>query len=390
MIDALGISWPLATVSGYGIYGVEIAQSFFRRGGKKLLLTQPPVTLALPPLLELRLAPALQLAPQFAALLRQDTNRVERFPFPVLHGAGNDFAGFTGSDQVRGSPNIGCVAIEHLYCSPHGRAVAQNYDKLIAISQFNADWLKSLNIAPVVLCHQGIDTDLFYPQAKRGLFGDRFIIFSGGKFEFRKGQDIVLTAFKQFAAKYPEALLVCAWQGQSEPAPNLFAATGHIQDTPQADGKGGLAIAEWLQRQGLQPHQFIALPYTHQMMMPPVLRECDAALFPNRCEGGTNLVAMEAMACGVPTLVADNTGQHDLVALAGAAPLTRQSPCLAPTAAAGTTTGWGECDVTECVVGLECIYHDSQAARAAAATVAAKMRDWQWDTLNAKLLAALG
>ena len=389
MIDALGISWPLATVSGYGIYGVEIAQSFFRRGGKKLLLTQPPVTLALPPLLELRLAPALQLAPQFAALLRQNPDHVERFPFPVLHGAGNDFAGFPGSDQVRGSPNIGCCAIEHLSCSPHGRTVAQNYDKLIAISQFNANWLKSLNLAPVTLCHQGIDTDLFYPQPKRGLFGDRFIIFSGGKFEFRKGQDIVLAAFKQFAEKYPEALLLCAWQGQSVPTPDLFAATGHIHDVPQADGSGGLAIADWLQRQGLQPHQFIALPYTHQVMMPPVLRECDAAIFPNRCEGGTNLVAMEALACGVPTLVADNTGQHDLVALAGATPLTQQNRCVAPTIAAGTTEGWGESSVAECVAELETIYQNRQTACTAAVTVAAKMRDWSWDKLNAKLLATL-
>lgn len=388
-ISALGITWPLATISGYGVYGIEIAQSFFRQGGKRLLLTKRPAPLALPPLLQLRLAPALQLAEKFDAALAADPEHCETFDFPVLHGVGNDCAGFVGSDQVRGQPNVGCAAIEHLYSSPHGRTIAKVYERFIAISRWNAEYIRSLNLAPVHLCHQGIDTDLFFPQAKRGLYPNRFLIFSGGKFEYRKGQDIVVAAFKQFATKHPEAMLICAWQSQTVSDPAPFAVSGHIAATPQSDGHGALDLMAWLQQQGLTPQQFIALPFTHQMVMPTVLRECDAALFPNRCEGGTNLVAMEAMACGIPCLVAANTGQRDLVDLLGAMPLSQQSACAPSLDPRTTTADWGESSVDECVAGLEKIYQDYQAARDAATATAAKVAAWNWTAQNERLLAAL-
>lgn len=389
MLESLGITWPLSTVSGYGITGVEIAQSFFRHGGRKLALTKKPATLALPPLLELRFGAALDLAAKFDVMIQQNPNETMDFDFPVLHGAGNDFAGFSGQDQVRGRPNIGYAAIEHLYCSTYGREVAQSYTKLIAISAFNATYLRSLNLAPVHLCYQGIDCDLFFPQAKRNLWPGRFMVFSGGKFEFRKGQDIVLAAFKRFAATRPEALLVCAWQSFGTSDPAMFQAAGHIQSTPPAVTGIGLDISGWLQQQGLQPHQFIALPFTHQIMMPSVLRECDAALFPNRCEGGTNLVAMEAIACGVPTYVADNTGQADLVKYCGALPLTHQRPCPTAPDPRYTTAEWGESDVEEIVASLTNIYQDAQTARQNALVAAEKITAWNWDALNQKLFTAI-
>lgn len=42
--------------------------------------------------------------------------------------------------------------------------------------------------------------------------------------------------------------------------------------------------------------------------MPEVFREVDLAVFPNRCEGGANLVAMEAFAYGLSCLILQNTG----------------------------------------------------------------------------------
>ena len=44
-----------------------------------------------------------------------------------------------------------------------------------------------------------------------------------------------------------------------------------------------------------------------------LLKQADLAVFPNRCEGGTNLVAMEAIACGVPTVLSANSGHLDLL-----------------------------------------------------------------------------
>jgi glycosyltransferase involved in cell wall biosynthesis len=47
--------------------------------------------------------------------------------------------------------------------------------------------------------------------------------------------------------------------------------------------------------------------------MPSVLQEMNVAVFPNRAEGGTNLVAMECMACGLPVILSGNTGHLDLI-----------------------------------------------------------------------------
>src|SRR3546814_1575573 len=58
--------------------------------------------------------------------------------------------------------------------------------------------------------------------------------------------------------------------------------------------------------------------------MAPIVREMDAALFLSRCEGGTNLVAMECMACGVPTVLSANTGHLDLVGSGVCIPLETQ------------------------------------------------------------------
>src|SRR6185437_605414 len=103
----------------------------------------------------------------------------------------NDFSGFEGQDYVYGEPNVGCAAIEQLICTPNGRRIAGNYDAFVAISRWNESFLKSLDVGPVHLCHQCIDTTMFHPGPRMGLWRDRFVIFSCGKFEFRKCQDIV-------------------------------------------------------------------------------------------------------------------------------------------------------------------------------------------------------
>ena len=47
--------------------------------------------------------------------------------------------------------------------------------------------------------------------------------------------------------------------------------------------------------------------------MPQVYRDSDVGLFPNRCEGGTNLVLMEYMACGRPVVASYFTGHKDVL-----------------------------------------------------------------------------
>jgi glycosyltransferase involved in cell wall biosynthesis len=80
-------------------------------------------------------------------------------------------------------------------------------------------------------------------------------------------------------------------------------------------------------------------------LMAPVYRECDVALFPNRAEGGTNLVAMECLACGVPAILSDNTGHRDLLAMGLGYPLNQRPGKV--------WSEWGESDTEETVEALE-------------------------------------
>lgn len=385
MPQALALTWAFSTISGYGIYGIQIALQFLRQGGTTIISTKRPIGVTLPALTEAQLAPTFALATRLAATLEQHPDERLHFRHAVLHAVGNDFTIVAGSDHVRGEPNIGCAAIEHKIISPHGREVAAGYDRLIAISRWNETFLRDLNVAPVSLHYQGIDGALFHPAPATGLWRDRFVVFSGGKFEFRKGQDITTAAFKIFQARHPEALLVACWQNLLPLDPAPFMLAGHCASLPVVDPVQGLDITRWLLAQGLPQGSFIALPYTPNMLMPSVLRECDAAIFPNRCEGGTNLVAMEAMACGVPTYVAANTGQRDLIALFACGAFTDQRPVKAAPAMA-SVEDWGETSVEEVVDALERLYTQRAAARAAALVCADKLKAYDWGTVNEKLL----
>jgi glycosyltransferase involved in cell wall biosynthesis len=382
--ESLTITWAVSSVSGYGIYGLQIILQLLRRGADKIILTHKPAAIMLPPLTQTRLEPILSLGQKIAEMMEKQPDEKLAFKHPTLHAIGNDFSGFAGQDRIYGEPNIGCAAIERKVCTPHGREIGKGYARLIAISKWNEKFLRELDIAPVHLCYQGIDTSLFYPGPSTGLWKNRFVVFSGGKFEFRKGQDIVLAAFKIFRERHPEALLVVCWQNRLPLDPAPFVLAGHIHEMPDMSPVG-LQLAPWLVQQGLPPDSFVSLPYTPNLFMPTVLHECDVALFPNRAEGGTNLVAMEAMACGVPTFVSNNPGQKDLVEIFDCGAFHNQPSVKAPPDMM-SVEDWGETDVDEVVAAMEKVYTERAASRAAALVAAEKMKAFDWSLVNDKFL----
>jgi glycosyltransferase involved in cell wall biosynthesis len=121
---------------------------------------------------------------------------------------------------------------------------------------------------------------------------------------------------------------------------------------------------------GIDPRQLIELPGMPNAMLPAVLREMDCALQVSRCEPCTNLPAKEAMACGVPVILADNTGTRDLVDVDNCVPIRFQGGVAGPPGCG--TDGWGESSVDEIVAALEVLYTDSQYR----ARIAARGSEW--------------
>jgi glycosyltransferase involved in cell wall biosynthesis len=113
----------------------------------------------------------------------------------------------------------------------------------------------------------------------------------------------------------------------------------------------GASISDWILRNGVKHEQVISIDATPNRLMPEVFREVDLAIFPSRCEGGTNLVAMEALAFGLPCLISKNTGHLDIIGKSNCLPLTQQKSINRP-----GFSGWGESSVDEVVDMMEEVY----------------------------------
>lgn len=90
----------------------------------------------------------------------------------------------------------------------------------------------------MVTAFQGVDTAIYPHRGPHppltALFKKHFVVFSGGKLEYRKGQDMVVAAFLRFQRRVaPEAVLVTAWHTLY---PALFAGLqvlGHVSPKPE-------------------------------------------------------------------------------------------------------------------------------------------------------------
>jgi glycosyltransferase involved in cell wall biosynthesis len=186
----------------------------------------------------------------------------------------------------------------------------QEFDGIVTGSSWNRDKLRQWGIASELVI-QGIDTDLFRPQPKR-LFRDRFVVFSGGKLEFRKGQDIALRAFSIFSKRNKDAILVTAWRSPFEDRRMELMNFSNVCVPLVWSADAGRSIDNWILANGVGRGQFINLNAVPNRLMPEIYREVDVAIFTSRCEGGTNLVAMEAASCGVTCIISKNTGHLDI------------------------------------------------------------------------------
>jgi len=187
----------------------------------------------------------------------------------------------------------------------------------------------------------------------------------------------VMAAFKIFAKRHPEATLVTAWHS---PWPHLARSldqTG-IAAPVTFDKDGKLDVRAWADANDIAPDQVIDLGHVPNSSMPPILRQMDVAVFTNRAEGGTNLVAMECMACGIPVILSRNTGHLDLVENDNCYPLNDQGIVEDHWTNLGSIKCWGESQVEETVEHLEQIFVDRAEATRRGCRAAAMMERMTW------------
>jgi len=158
---------------------------------------------------------------------------------------------------------------------------------------------------------QGIDPLLFHPGDEEP-DDERFILFSGGKFELRKGQDLVLRAFKALQDKYPDLWLVNCWYNLWPESMRLMENSRHIRFEAR-EGSWQEVMRRTYELNGLDASRIVTCDLMAPELLPELYRRTHLGVFPNRCEGGTNLVLMEYMACGRPAIASYASGHTDVV-----------------------------------------------------------------------------
>lgn len=367
MIPNLAFTWQLTEVHGWGLVGVHTALYLAAAGRPPLLLERPLMSSLRPENRQALagLAASYEQIAQLGAQAKAGGHMLRLKEHDVLHALGNGFQAGPPSALFRGRRNVGVIAYEDTRFDAEVIARARQYDRIVVHSTYNLRILEIWGFDNVGLAFQGIDPTEMVETAPTGRFGDRFVVFSGGKLEFRKGQDIVLAAFRRFRERHPEALLVTAWQNAWPDVGMTMAESRLAPVAPrvQPDNPGMIDVKHWALSNGADEEGFVDLGFLTRSQIPGILADCHAAVFPNRCEGATNLVAMEAMACGVPVILSNNTGHRDLLHDDGCLTLDHQVPVADRD---GSRFGWGESSVDELVERLEQIHADRAAARARA------------------------
>ena len=383
--DCVVIGWRPSSLSGWGVYGLNLAVQLKALGRNPILYLAPHMLDVSPEIDEI-LKPVLQRQVQLGELL--DKIGFLEFDFPVLHALRNDFEPPLQQQSAVGTKNIGVIFFEDTEFSTEGLARAEAYDLIVTGSSWNKEILELRGLTNVTNVFQGIDDSIFYPRPKIDRYPDRFVIYSGGKLEYRKGQDVVIAAFREFHARHPEALLIFAWGNQWPGIMPTIANSPFVKGAPEVTGDNNILIDEWLMENGVPEEAFINLGMPPNKDIPGHLAAADAAVFPNRCESGTNLVAMEAMACGLPSIIAANTGQLDLIVQGNYYPLEQQSPVAAYPPYKGVE-GWREPSVEETLDRLEEIYQNREEAIGRGKAAAIYMTNFTWSRQISSLLGQI-
>jgi glycosyltransferase involved in cell wall biosynthesis len=381
----VGIGWTVGVPSGWGTYGVNLAVELARKGIEPALFLASR-DLRIPTAQMELLQPALLKQPDWQARAKGGGFKLD-FPMLLSLGDGLDF--YDVLSGARGAPTVGVPFFESAVIPEENVSKARMFDLIVAGSTWNAEVMTRHGVAPVRKCFQGVDLDLFKPGPKTGRFAGRFAVFSGGKLEYRKGQDLGVAAFKRFYQRHNDALLVAAWHNPwPKTAAQGLSISPHVNGPPGLTREGQLDVIAWLRANGLPETAFHDLGSIANFETASLLREMDLAIFPNRCEGGTNLVAMECMACGIPAALSRNTGHLDLIAADNCYSLDMQIPMGAITNRR-EWEGWGESSIDELVTKMERAYTDRADAARRGMAGAAFMKDWGWPAQVDRLLAVL-
>jgi glycosyltransferase involved in cell wall biosynthesis len=255
------------------------------------------------------------------------------------------------------------------------------FDHVAAGSSWCARILREAGVKETSAFVQGVDTNLFKPRPPAQNASECFVIYSGGKFEYRKAQDVVIRAVAVMMQRHADVRLTCHWH-------NPWPATMLSMSASSLIKYSGGSIGNLLNKENIPSHKVngsVGSPLRHEKLAEWYNR-CDVGLFPNRCEAGTNLVMMEFMACGKPVIALNAHGHQDVLA-ADDPLLLRHSKEFVYVDAARVPRGvWYEPNLEETIERLEWAYQNRDALAPLGARNCERMLQFTWERTARELL----
>ncbi len=364
---------PTGSFHGWGVCGKYIVKELSRMTDVRLV-TEGFEEAAIQDELDFRLLNGLRVPDAEAARMRSGMsvdvpvlqNIVDKSLRPALPG-------------LRGSLNVGYTFFEDSLLAPafieNGRRA---FDLITTGSSWCEDVLRQHGLENVTTIIQGVDPTIFNPtHAVKEYFREQFVVFSGGKFELRKGQDLVLKAFRVLHERYADVLLVTSWYNHWPASMQTMTASPHIRFSAES-GDYRTIMQKTLLLNGINPERVMTLPPLPNIMMTRIYRNTDIGVFPNRCEGGTNLVLMEYMACGKPVVASYSSGHRDVLSERNSIRLMDLKP-MTITSGGEPVAVWDEPQLDELVAALDWAYHHRDELRRIGSFAGADMAQLTWE-----------
>lgn len=172
------------------------------------------------------------------------------------------------------------AAYHKYWIAPIERRVMRRAEKVIAVSQFVADTAKQTLVdVPMQVIYNGVDTEVFKPVNRARQPGESFRLLFVGNWMARKGVDMLAPIMRKLGDGFELYYTGPVAQKDNANMPSNMTDIGRLH--------GDEAVAEAMQN-------------------------ADALLFPSRSEGHP-LVAIEAMACGLPVVGMQGTSLTEAV-----------------------------------------------------------------------------
>lgn len=286
--------------------------------------------------------------------------------------------------RARGEVNFGYTFIES---DPTERTVenARDLELVFCGSSWKWEKLQAAGVKNARVLLQGVDGQRFFYSAPKQE-QDGFVIFSGGKFEFRKGQDLVIRAVAYLQEKYDDVILVCGWYN---PWPQTMLTMGRskwIRWVLRGRTMEEL-LRNILEENGIKMDRTVVLGEVPHERYREIYHSTDLGLFPNRCEGGTNLVLMEYLASGRPVIATYATGQQDVLT-EEVGYLLRNNRELRIEEEGRVRFDWVEPDLDEIVAWLEHARENREELRRKGVAANEAMKKFSWERSAQSFLKA--